>query len=213
MNIKLKIALGMAFTVAALNANAQKVYTQGTATYSASNPMGEATTKVYFTADSNATVSQMGPANLKMLANAKGTYFAVAVDVAVMGLKKAAVATPDEIDQAISEMPKFTFKPTTETKTINGFNCKKLDVTETKSGSNFTAWITNDISFPLTGVTKPFADAGGAPVQFTAIERGQKVDFTLKSVTDEKAPAGTFIIGPGFERISMDELKSMGGKR
>ncbi|MES2809297.1 MAG: hypothetical protein V4619_11760 [Bacteroidota bacterium] len=210
MNNKLKIALGLAFTAVTFNASAQKVYKQGTATYSVSNPMGEGTSKVYFTADSNATLSQIGPANLKMLANSKGTYFAILVDVPIASIKRAAVATPDEIDQAVSEMPKFTFKSTSETKTISGFNCKKVEVTDAKSGNNFTAWITNDVSFPLTGLTKPFADAGGMPVQFTAIQQGQKVDFTLKSIIDEKAPTGTFVIGPGFERVSLDELRSMG---
>jgi len=213
MNIKFsKIALGLAFTAIAFSASAQKKYTQGTATYAVSANGQEGESKVYFTTDSSAMVSQYGPANVKLLTNNKGTYFAVLVDVPVASMKKVAVLTPDEMEQAIAAAPKFTFTPGTETKKISGFNCKKITVKDTKSGSTYTAWLTNDISAPTTVMTKYFADAGGFPVQFTTIQQGQAVDVTLKSITDEKAPAGTFIVPPGFDKISMDDLNHLGGR-
>jgi hypothetical protein len=212
MNTKLKIALGLAFTAVTFSANAQKTYTQGLATYNMSSPRGDAEAKVYFSADSNATVTVQGPATIKMLANNKLTYAAIILDVPVASMKKAAVLSPDEIDQFAAMVPKFTFTPGTETKTINGFNCKKVDVKDTKSGSSSVAWVTNDISLPLTGLTKPFADAGGVPVQFTTSQQGQTVNVTLKSVADQKAPSGTFNIPAGYDKITLDDLKSMGGK-
>jgi hypothetical protein len=211
MNTKLKMALGLAFTAIAFGASAQKTYTQGVATYTMSAAQGEAESKVYFTADSSAAITQQGPAVIKIVANSKATYFAILVDVPVASIKKAAVLTPDEIDQFAAAAAKFTFTPTTETKVINGYNCKKVDVKDTKSGSSYTAWVTNDITMPLTTITKPFADAGGTPVQFTSIQQGQAISATLKSVTDEKIPAGTFGTA-GFEKISFDDLKSMGGR-
>lgn len=211
MNTKLNIALGLAFTAIAFTASAQKTYTQGVATYQMTVPQGEVESKLYFTADSNAVISQRGPATVKMVGNAKGTFFAVLVDVPVASMKKAAVLTPDEIDQALADAPKFTFTPTTETKVISGFNCKKVNVKDTKSGSSYTAWVTNDITLPAVSLLKPFKDAGGTPVQFTAIQQGQAVEVLLKSISDDKAPAGTFSLA-GFDRISLDDLKSMGGK-
>ncbi|MGF7078442.1 hypothetical protein [Mucilaginibacter sp. UYCu711] len=211
MNTKLKIALGLAFTAIAFNASAQKTYTQGVVTYQMTVPQGEVESKLYFTADSNAVVSQQGPAAIKMVGNASGSYFAVLVDVPVASIKKAAVLTPDEIDQAIAAAPKFTFTPTTETKVISGFNCKKVDVKDTKSGSSYTAWVTNDITLPAVSLTKAFKDAGGTPVQFTAIQQGQAVNVLLKSVSEEKIPAGMFGLA-GFEKISLDDLKAMGGR-
>ncbi|HWZ35756.1 MAG TPA: hypothetical protein VNW51_06320, partial [Mucilaginibacter sp.] len=185
---------------------------RGTVTYSIAASGQEAESKVYFTPDSSASVTQYGPANVKLLINSKGTYFAVLLDVPVASMKKVAVLTPDEIDQTIADAPKFTFTPGTETKQISGFNCKKVTVKDAKSGSTYVAWITNDITAPVNVLTRYFAGAGGVPVQFTTLQQGQPVDVTLKSISDEKAPAGTFVIPAGFEKISYDDLKSMGKK-
>jgi hypothetical protein len=213
MNIKfLKIALSLAFTATVFSASAQKNYPQGVATYALAVAGMNVEAKVYFTADSSAIVQQNGPANIKMLTNSKSTYFAILVDVPVASIKKVAVLSPDELDQALAAAPKFTFTPTTETKQINGFNCKKVTVKDSKSGSTYTAWVTTDVTAPLNSMTKYFADAGGFPVQFTTIQQGQAVDVTLKSISDEKAPAGTFGIPAGYDKISLDDLKAMGGK-
>ncbi|MFD2871502.1 hypothetical protein ACFS5N_03410 [Mucilaginibacter ximonensis] len=212
MNIKLKFALGLAFSALAFTANAQKTYTSGVANYTIKSPAGDVDSKIYFTADSSASVTQQGPANIKVLTNSKSTFVAILVDVPVASMKKAAVLTPDEIEQGLAAAPKFVFTPSTETKVINGYNCKKVDVKDSKSGSSYTAWVTKDITLPTNLLTKYFADAGGVPVQFTTVQMGQAVDVTLKSVTDEKAPAGTFAIPGDFEKISLDDLKAMGGK-
>jgi hypothetical protein len=212
MNTKLKFALGLAFTALAFTANAQKSYTNGTATYTLKTAMGDAESKIYFSPDSNVSVTQQGPALIKILTNAKATYVAILVDVPVASIKKAAILSPDEIEQGLAAAPKFTFTPSAETKVINGFNCKKVDVKDSKSGSSYVAWVTKDITVPTNMLTRYFADAGGVPVQFTTIQQGQSVDVTLKSVTDEKAPAGSFGIPAGFDKISLDDLKAMSGK-
>jgi hypothetical protein len=212
MNTTLKIALGLAFTAVTFSASAQKTYTQGLATYNLSTQMGEVETKVYFSADSNAAVTLQGPATIKMLANNKATFVAILVDVPVASIRKAAILTPDEIDQFAAAAPKFTFTSGTETKVINGFNCKKVDAKETKSGSSYVIWVTNDITLPAVGLTKAFAEVGGTPVQFTTMQQGQVVNATLKSVVDTKPAAGFFGVPAGFEKITLDDLKSMGGK-
>ncbi|MDB5031945.1 DUF4412 domain-containing protein [Mucilaginibacter sp.] len=212
MNIKFfKVALGLAFAAIAFNASAQKTYTQGIAIYGLTTAAGDVDSKIYFTADSSAAVTVQGPATIKLLSNSKGTYFAVVIDVPVASIKKAAILTPDEIDQFAAAAPKFTFTAGTETKQINGFNCKKVTVKDSKSGSTSTAWVTKDITAPVNSLTKAFADAGGFPVQFTTTQQGQSVDVTLKSISDTKPPVGTFGIA-GFEKISLDDLKAMGGR-
>jgi hypothetical protein len=85
-------------------------------------------------------------------------------------------------------------------------------VKDSKSGSSYVAWVTKDVVAPTNSLTKYFADAGGFPVQFTTMQQGQSIDVTLKSVTDEKAPAGTFGIPAGFDKITLDDLKAMSGK-
>jgi hypothetical protein len=212
MNIKLKFALGLAFSALAFTANAQKSFTQGVANYQLHTQMGDADSKIYFTSDSAVSVTQQGPASIKILSNSKNTYLAILVDVPVASIKKAAVLTPDEIEQGMAAGPKFTFTPTTETKVINGYNCTKINVKDTKSGSSYVAWITKDITIPSNMLTRFYAEAGGTPIQFTTIQQGQSVDVTLKSVADDKIPAGTFGIPKDFEKISLDDLKAMSGK-
>jgi hypothetical protein len=213
MNIKfLTIALGIAFTAFTLNARAQKTYTEGLATYGLTTPAGSVESKVYFTADSSAAVTQRPPATIKVITNTKDTYAAILVDVPIASIKKAAVLTPDEVDQMISQAPKFTFTPTTETKQINGFNCKKVTAKDTKTGNTYPTWVTSDVSAPTNSMTKLFTDAGGFPVQFTTIQQGQVVEVVLKSMSDQKPAPGTFST-KGYDKITLDDLKAMSGGR
>jgi len=209
----IKAAMGLTLSLAAFRASAQKTYTEGTITYTVKTQMGDVEQKVAFRGDSSCSTSQYGPAQVKLISNNKGTYFAVLVDVPVASIKKAAVLTPDEIDQTTAAAPKFTFTPTTETKQINGFNCKKVTAKDSKSGNTYDAWVTNDISTPSTMITKYFDGIGGFPIQFTAIQQGQAVNMELKSISGDKVPAGTFGIPAGYDRITLEELNSMRGGR
>jgi hypothetical protein len=206
------LGIVLAFSCIAISASAQKTYTEGTATYALATPIGNVEAKIIFNADSNAFVTQQGPANIKAIENTKGTYAVVLVDVPVVSIKKAAVLTADEIKQAVTNAPKYTFTTTTETKQINGFNSKKVIAKDAKSGSTIEIWVTNDIKAPANNLTKIFEGAGGYPVQFKTTQSGQTFDATLKSIAQEKIPTGSFGIPAGFERISLNELNSMGGR-
>lgn len=214
MNIKFfNVALGLALTATALSASAQKKYTEGVVNFS-TNMRGQAVdAKGYFRTDSSAFAFTAGPASIKILTDAEGKSMAILVDVPVANIKKAAIATPDEVDQAMAEMPNFTFAPGTETKQISGFNCKKVVATDAKTKKTYDIWITNDVEVPLTGIAKYYRSIGGFPVQYTSFSQGQSTEVTVKSISDEKVPAGTFGIPADFEKISLDDLKSMGGGR
>jgi hypothetical protein len=213
MNNKiLKIALGLTFTLAAFGAKAQKNYTEGVITYSTSTPAGNAESKINFRGDSSAQIIVSGPATIKLITTAKHTYFAVLVDIPVASKKLAAVLTPDEIDQASEDIPKFTFTPGTDTKQIAGYNCKKFTAKDAKSGTDVEVWVTNDISAPTNTISSPFASTGGFPVQITTSQGGQKSDIVLKSIAEQKMPAGSFGVPSGYDRITYDELKAMRGK-
>ncbi|GAA4912833.1 hypothetical protein [Mucilaginibacter defluvii] len=212
MNIKfLRSALFLALSASALGASAQKNYTEGFATYTIQTPGGAVDTKSYFKGDSSLTSMQQGPADIKIITAKNGDYLAVLVDVPVASIKKAAIATPAEIEEGKAQEPKFTFTPGTETKVISGFNCKKVTVKDSKSGSSYEAWVTNDIKIPATSFSHTFKEIGGVPVQFTALQQGQAVNVTLKSVTDQKVAAGFFGIPKDFEKITLTDLKSLGG--
>ena len=111
----------------------------------------------------------------------------------------------------MAQLPTFTFTPGTETKQISGFNCKKVQAKDNKTGKSYDVWVTNDISVPTTALPPYYKTIGGFPVEYTQFQQGQSTDVTVTSVTDQKAPAGTFSIAPDFDKITMDDLKSMGG--
>lgn len=212
MKIKLfTAAVGIALTATAMSASAQKAYKEGVATLSMT-AMGQAIeAKNYFRTDSTAVSFASGPANIKVLSDAKGNYMAILVDVAVASIKKAAIATPAEIEEQMSKMPVLTFAPSTETKVINGFNCKKVVATDAKANKSFDIWVTNDISLPESTATKYYAKAGGFPIQYMSYQNGQSSEIVVKSVVEQKVPAGTFGIPSDFDKISLDDLKALGG--
>jgi len=210
MNIKvLGAALSLALTAGTIiTANAQKVYKEGYFSFDTELRGNPATVKSYFTPDSSASVITFGAGNVKMLSDAKRDYFAVILDIPVAGLKKAGVASAAEIEQAFSGLPSFTFTPTAETKVISGFNCKKVIAKDTKTAKTYDLWITNDISIPNSAISPYYAAAGGVPIQYTSFQQGQELSITIKSVTEGKAPAGTFAISKDFEKVSLEDLNS-----
>ena len=118
----LSAALGLALTTGFLTANAQKAYTSGVISFPTEVRGQPADAKEYFTPDSSALIVTFGAGNFKMLANAKHDYLAIVLDIPVAGIKKAGIATPAEIEQFATTIPSFTYTPSTETKTISGFN-------------------------------------------------------------------------------------------
>jgi hypothetical protein len=214
MRIKfLSAVLGVALTATAMSASAQKAYTEGTISASMIVMGNPVEAKTYFTADSIATAFTAGPATIKMLANTKHTYFAQLVDVPAFNVKKAAVYTPDEVDQAMNALPVLTFAPSTETKQISGFNCKKVVATDTKDNKTFDIWVTNDISVPSGVIPSNFAKAGGFPIQYVSFYKSPnglaQINVTVTAVSSDKAPKGTFAIGSDYDKVSKDDMDAM----
>jgi hypothetical protein len=201
MNKLFSAVMGLALSATALNASAQKSYKEGLAVYEANGTES----KVYFKGDSSSRSMQQGPANIKILGY-KDEYAALLIDVPVAGWKYAGVATPGELEEQMSKLPTFAFTPTNETKQINGFNCKKVIAKDTKDNTSYDVWVSNDISAPSSAYSLLYEKVGGFPVQFTISQMGQTLTSTLKSITDAKAPAGTFGIPAGFEKMTMAEL-------
>lgn len=208
-----KAALGVVLSVTALSASAQKTYTEGLATYGIATGGQSAEAKAYFKGDSSSYTINQGPANVKIIGTGNSSYLAVLVDVEIANIRKAAIATPAELEEAKSQEPKFSFTPTSETKQISGFNCKKVTVKDAKDNQTYTAWVTTDIKAPNNILSKYFAGSGGFPVQFTTIQMGRPTEVTLKSIVQQPVPKGTFAIPADYEKITLEELKSMGGGR
>ena len=210
MNIKLfNVALGIALTATTISASAQKTYTEGVVNLTIGMMGQQVDAKSYFRSDSVAITFNAGPAAIKLLTDTKGTFIATLVDVSVASKKWAAVYTPAEIEQALDAFPKFTFSPTTETKQISGFNCKKVVATDAKTSKTYDVWITNDVTMPESAFGKYYVGIGGFPIQYTSFSERGPANVTVKSITDEKAPAGTFGISADYDKISKDDLDAM----
>jgi hypothetical protein len=212
MNIKLfTVALGITLSATAISASAQKAYNEGVVIIGTSMQGQTVEAKSYFRADSAALAFSAGPANIKILTDAKGQSTAILIDVAVASMKKAAIMSPAEVEEAHSKFPTFTFTPGTETKVISGFNCKKVVAKDAKTAKTYDIWVTNDVSLPTTAIAKYYTGAGGFPIQYSSFQDGQSTEVTVKSITEQKVPAGIFGIPADFEKITMDDLKAMSG--
>src|ERR1700676_3541238 len=188
----LSVALGIALSATILSASAQKSYTEGLVTMKTNARGQDIELKEYFRSDSTATTFSAGPANIKLLADANYKFFAVLAEVSAYKIKKAAIYTPDEINQILSSFPTFTFAQSTETKQISGFNCKKVVATDTKTQKTYDIWITNDILLPCAVIEKYYASIGGVPIQYTSFQKGPDgvwgtADVTVSGVSDQKA--------------------------
>ncbi|MVN89671.1 DUF4412 domain-containing protein [Mucilaginibacter aquatilis] len=212
MNKLLSAAVGLALSATAFSASAQKAYTEGVAIYDAKVNGQSIEAKVFFKGDSSATARQQGPASIKVI-QFKDEAITVLVDVPVANMKKAAVGTPGEVEEMMSQMPSFTFKPGTETKVINGFKCTKVIATDAKANKSYDVWVTKDITAPSSAYGVVYAKAGGFPVEFTLNQMGMTVTNTLKSISGDKVPAGTFSIPAGYDKMTLTDLKALGGGR
>jgi hypothetical protein len=207
MNFKiLATGLGLALTSFAIDANAQKTITQGYATFpTLVRGTMPATGTIYFTPDSSATILKFGAGNFKMITTAKHDYMAMIIDIPVAGKHKAAIPTAAEMEQMTATLPSFTFTPTTETKVISGFKCKKV-IAKGDNGKSYDIWVTNDIIVPSTAIPFYYAGIGGYPVQYTAFQQGQELTVTIGSVTEGQAPIGTYAIGKDVPVGPLTEL-------
>jgi hypothetical protein len=211
MNIKpFNVALGIVLSATTFSASAQKTYTSGVISYSTEMRGQPADVKEYFTADSSASIITLGAATVKILMNAKHDYLAVVLDVPVASIKKAGIATPAELEEGAAAYPSFTYAPTTETKQISGFNCKKVVATDSKSKKTYDVWITNDFTVPPTAIPFYYNAIGGFPVQYTAFQQGQEASITISGIADTPAPAGTFGISKDYERGTLADLNAGG---
>jgi hypothetical protein len=213
LNLK-NIALAVVFSAATtFAAKAQKAYTEGEIDYTAVANGQTVTLQTFFKGDSTVTVQHRGPATISILYNDKAPFMGVLIDVPVAGMKKAAIATPADLEGMADQLPDFAFTTTTETQKIGDYNCKKVIAKDNKSGKSFDIWITTDIGVPVNINTKAFASLGGVPVKFTSLFMGIVTEVTLNTIKTDPVKPGTFAVPADFDKITFDELKALSGGR
>jgi hypothetical protein len=73
------------------------------------------------------------------------------------GMGKILDKTTAEIEDG-----RFTFDATGERKQVDGYNCEKIIVKDTKEGTTTVSWVTQDLNFDAQEIYKSFAGMAGA---------------------------------------------------
>lgn len=96
--------------------------------------------------------------------------------------------------------------PTTETKTIAGFKCKKsiIAITDPETKSVFTsdAWFTEEL-----GVLNSDSPIKGMLMEFQVSQEGMVFAYTVSSISKEKIPDTLFSIPDGYTLQSLEDMQ------
>ncbi len=107
------------------------------------------------------------------------------------GQKLMITATQNDWQQKNQWNNTLTFTYTDETKTINGFNCKKATAV-TQSGKPFTVYYTPDIRITNTQYNNAFPQLPGLPVQFDLQSGNLIFQYQLTGINYSVVPANIF---------------------
>jgi hypothetical protein len=213
--------------IASLSSNrvvAQKKISEGAVTYTVSYELNATQLlyadqypkeiTCYFRGDSSAATTNQGAIIVKGVSVFKANYHSLIIDIPSLSKKILVVMTPEEVEQEKEANPQFTSTKGTEKEVIDGYNCTKVTVTDTKSGGSYEVWITGDIDVPPNSVSKLVSDFGGVPVRFVTFNRGTKINAEIKEIKEVTVPAGFFSAAKDYQLMSFTELKAMaaGGK-
>jgi len=163
----------------------------------------------YFRADSTAAIASQDGATVKGVSVFKTNYHSLIIDLPALSKKLIVVMTADEVEQEKASLPKFNYEKGTEKKIINGFNCTRGTLTDSKAGSSYEIWLTNDIDIPLTSVSRIAGGLNGVPIRFVTFNNGYKINAVVKEVKEQPVPKGFFTAPKNYVAISYSELKSM----
>lgn len=220
-----RLIVGAAITLVSTASFAQKKITEGVITYKVEwmpppaaqqmAAMFPRELQVHFRADSSAVDTKTNFFSNRVIMNSKTEYLRLLVDMSMANKKYSVLFTPDDMEQMQERSPEFETTPTTETKTINGYQATKYKVKDKKSGQTFEAWFTKDIEVTENPLTAFYDKNLGVPLDFRTVASGMPVKATVAAITESKVPAGTFGGAKEYQEITFAELMGMmgGGRR
>jgi hypothetical protein len=202
---------------------AQHVVTEGRAVYSASYDIpadqllsyGALPTQIvtYFRGDSSAAIINQGDATIKGVSVIKTNFHSMIIDIPAASKKIFVVLTPAEVAEENADNHQFTANPGTDKDVINGFKCIKTMLTDTKTGTSYEAWLTNDISVASNSLSRAVSGFGGVPVRFVTFNHGIKISAELIVIEEAVIPPGFFSASKDYQSMSYQDLKKLfGGK-
>ncbi len=217
-----KILLSASFALMATLGFAQKKINEGSITYQVKydlppnmqqmKAMFPNEITVYFKGDSTSAQNKTAMATTTFIMNPKTEFQRLLLDIPMMAKKYSVRFTPDDMETMKESFPALAFKEEAETKTVASYTGKKYTVTE-KSGKVNEAYFTKDIEIPANSFTQYFDKSYGFPLEFTTYQQGMTIKAVVKSIKEEKVPAGSFSAGKEYEEISYADLQGMMGRR
>jgi len=213
------IALSLIFVLKITASKAQKQIKEGVVVYSASYDIPADQLQnyrtlpteitIYFRGDSTAAIVNQGGTIIKGVSVLKNNYHSMIIDIPEALRKIVVVLTPAEVEQENAGNPQFTGKTGTEKEKINGYNCTKTTITDTKTGTTYDIWLTNDINIVPNSVSKLVSSFGGVPIKFVTFNRGVKISAEVIDISETTVPKGFFSASKDYQPMSFDQLKAM----
>ena len=127
--------------------------------------------------------------------------------------KNAILMTTEEIEALSADKPAMNVELLNETKTIEGYLCKKAVLSDENGGESIF-WYTEEIEISKVGQTYLNKEVPGFPMQYDLNNNGlkmtmtvskfeKKLDKNIKSLFDMNIPEG-------YKTLTLEELEKMG---
>ncbi len=107
---------------------------------------------------------------------------------------------------------KIEIKPTTETKMIAGYKCKKSIVHYIDGESpDFVIYYTNELNIQNPNFANPFHTVDGVLMEYQMKKFGLEMKFVAKKVTKEAVEDATFEVPDDYKKITPKEMNELFG--
>ena len=127
--------------------------------------------------------------------------------------QNAIKTTTSELEKENTEKPKYDVQLVDETKTIEGYACKKAILTD-EEGNESVFWYTEEIDISKKGQSYLNEDVPGFPMQYDLNNNGMKMTMTVsqleKKLDKKSVSLFEMAIPEGYKEMTMEDLKSMG---
>ena len=120
----------------------------------------------------------------------------------------------DLADQKKKMGIEMTVKPSTDTKKIAGYNCKRAIVTIKTNQSaeqTFDCYFTDDFDVSKFNFGNQLPDVSGLALEFTMAQGPFSLKMTARSVKKENIAASEFVVPADYKQVTTEQLKTMFG--
>ncbi|MBN8704096.1 MAG: hypothetical protein J0M08_13590 [Bacteroidetes bacterium] len=150
----------------------------------------------------------MGMLNMAFISNPQKKTFTQ--QVRIVNQKYYHIYDTIALKKENKAFPKFTLKPSNETKIIAGFKCKKTTIVfEDPKNQSFDIYYTNDIDIEAPNWSSPFKDIEGVLMEYQIVRYGFELRFTAKTVTQNSIKDDQFEISKDYKKVTDQYLTDL----